>query len=226
MIRRSTPLCRVVLATVIATASVTASAIGGLAPPSDQLTITDATGSQVFSATIAEDASSGVESGLAFTIGVGSVSALAAGSQTSLAPLVTGAVALLEPVGEASDPGVGSVPIQLGATVRDVSDLVLSINLPGTNAPTIALISDGDPALAGWVNALTTTTTNSIFRGAVVQETGGLQDVTADLDPAIAAAGYKVQVASDIAPVPEPATWTSLLAGLALAAGMARRRRD
>lgn len=131
----------------------------------------------------------------------------------ALLPFVSNVVALLEPVGDPLDPGATPIYVSTPNGTRQLSDLVISFNnIPGSNGPAVALLSDGDGNLSKWNAAL-----GGVYANAV-DETGALQDMTPILKTP-----YTVQVASDVVAVPEPSTYGMLLAGLGIACAARRK---
>ena len=123
-------------------------------------------------------------------------------------------VALLEPLNDPIDPGTTPIIIIPGAGSRVLSDLAISFTVP--NGVGVAFLSDADPLLQAYASFLQLNNNAAL---KFVTETGQLQDVTALLQTP-----YRVQVASDVAAVPEPAGWLLLAAGLGVL-GLAKRRR-
>ena len=124
-------------------------------------------------------------------------------------------VALLEPLNDPIDPGTTPIIIIIpGAGSRVLSDLAISFTVP--NGVGVAFLSDADPLLQAYASFLQLNNNAAL---KFVTETGQLQDVTAFLQTP-----YRVQVASDVAAVPEPAAYALLAAGLGMLGWRKRRR--
>lgn len=143
--------------------------------------------------------------------GVQGVNTAPLNNPAALLPQVKSVVALLESPNDVPEPGVTPIYVQTPYGTRQLSDLVISFNNPN-GLPGVAFISDGDGNLNKWNIAL-----GGVYANAL-EETGALQDVTPLLQTP-----YKVQVASDIAAVPEPSAYGMLLTGLGVFGAILRK---
>ncbi len=223
------------LAVAVASASLIVLAAGNrllaqAAPQSDELIISmpgaPGPGPVLQDTVIPETAGAGTQSSALYAPGTGLAPLEPPGALAAIVPPgpIPGAsyVILAEPAAEPIDPTELPPVFYAGANgpVRVSDVLVNGINNQAGLPPFIALVSDNNPDLAFAVA--------KIPAGApIVLETGGFQDLTALMGPAVfpGIGPIDVQVRSDIS-VPEPSSVVLLLgfAGAGLI-GLIRRRR-
>jgi hypothetical protein len=122
------------------------------------------------------------------------------------------ALILTEPDGTVPDPG--ETPIFLPGTGQAISDVIFSYSDGPGIATGVTFVSDGNPQFQQWVDSALQ------LPFQVLPETGQLQDVTGLLH---LPNNLRVQVKSDVSPVPEPGTLLLVASGL-VAIAAARRR--
>ena len=194
---------------------------------SDTLSLVGPTGNEVFLSVFPETTSPGTEISAFYGWNGDAGQEQPAGELSMLvAPGAPGAayVILQEPPNEPIDPnGLPPVTFQGPNGPVVVSDLFINgfnSTTVFSNSPFIAFISDNNPDLQTFVNAIPTGASV-----AVLTETGVLQDLTPLLGPIPPTDGpviSSIYVLSDITTVPEPSTFA--LAALGAVALLAARR--
>ncbi|MDP9123000.1 MAG: PEP-CTERM sorting domain-containing protein [Pseudomonadota bacterium] len=197
------------------------------APPSDSFMVAfPGPGAVLFSVTIPEevDAESAAVFGLPPLAAPGTGVLVGPGAVTPLTlPIssVSAWVALLEPAGEVSAPGLPPVVIPGAGTV---SDFVLAFTVPATGTKGVAFISDGNSDLGTWLPGLL-----ALPGGQAIPETGALQDVSCLLYASTCPGGFPTTATTYlvalVSSVPEPATYTMFAMGASLLGVAVRRPR-
>lgn len=168
---------------------------------SDRLLINDASGKVLFDKSLIEQA--GLSESLIYNPPIP--------VDSCVLTTACNAVALVEPLNEPIAANETPVYVQTPIGRRIVSDYILSF--PSGNSRGVELVSDGDPVWQSLASSLQPS------KVTFIEETGQLQDLTALLKTP-----FRVQVQSDVDPVPEPNSDVLLLLGLTGVAAVARRR--